>query len=178
MKTLNTIQTLSKIGKILSVIIFVFCIVGFCFCVAGIICLAAGVEAFKLGEITVKSLIAEQAEASVPTLYAAMVVGLLYCAGEAVVCKFAEAYFKHELADGQPFTLRGAKEMLRLGILTIVIPLGVSILGSIGVAVAKNATEEVGKLSFSGYTSVGLGIALIITSLIFRYGAEQTGLKE
>ena len=35
-----------------------------------------------------------------------------------------ELYFKNELADGNPFTLRGAKELMRLGILTIAIPLG------------------------------------------------------
>ena len=41
------------------------------------------------------------------------------CAGEAVLAKFAEHYFKRELTDGTPFNLGGAKELMRLGILTI-----------------------------------------------------------
>ena len=88
------------------------------------------------------------------------------------MCKFAEAYFKHELADGDPFTLRGAKELLRLGILTVAIPLGTVIVSSIGVAIADNSFPEIEKLSYDGYASVGLGIMMIVASLLCRYGAE------
>jgi len=39
MNTLKTIQTLSKIGKILSKIVYICCEVGFCGCIVGIISL-------------------------------------------------------------------------------------------------------------------------------------------
>ena len=39
-KTLQTIQTLCKVGRILSKIAFIICIVGAALCVAGIISLA------------------------------------------------------------------------------------------------------------------------------------------
>ena len=42
--TLKTIQTLSKIGKIISKIIFICCVVGFCGCIVGIVSLAIGAE--------------------------------------------------------------------------------------------------------------------------------------
>ena len=172
MKTLKTIQTLAKIGKVFSKIIFVCCVVGFCGCIVGIVSLALGAETFKLGGVTIHSMIENEAGLNLPTLYASMAVGLLFCAAEAVLCKFAEAYFKHELADGDPFTLLGAKELLRLGILTIVIPLGTVIVCSIGVAIADNFFPEIEKLSFDGYASVGLGIMMIVASLLCRYGAE------
>ena len=53
MKTLNTLQTLSKIGKILSTVVFVICIVGGCLCVAGIVSLLVIPEGFKIGDVTI-----------------------------------------------------------------------------------------------------------------------------
>lgn len=170
MNTLKTIQTLAKIGKVFSKIIFVCCIVGFCGC---IVSLAFGAETFKLGGVTIHSMIENEAGMSLPTLYASMAVGLLFCGAEAVLCKFAEAYFKHELADGDPFTLRGAKELLRLGILTVAIPLGTVIVCSIGVAIADNMVPGIDKLSIGEFSSVGLGVMMIMLSLFCRYGAER-----
>lgn len=172
MKTLNTIQTLAKIGKILSKIIYVCCIVGFCGCIVSIVSLAIGAETFKLGGITVHSMIENKAGMNLPTLYASMAVGLLFCAAEAVLCKFAEIYFKNELADGNPFTLRGAKELMRLGILTIAIPLGTVIICSIGISIADNVYYGIDKLSIGEFSSVGLGVMMIVLSLFCRYGAE------
>ncbi len=172
MNTLKTIQTLAKIGKVFSKIIFVCCIVGFCGCIVGIVSLALGAETFKLGGVTIHSMIENEAGMSLPTLYASMAVGLLFCGAEAVLCKFAEAYFKHELADGDPFTLRGAKELLRLGILTIAIPLGTVIICSIGVAIADTMIPGIDKLSIGEFSSVGLGVMMIVLSLFCRYGAE------
>ena len=42
MKTLNNIQKLSKIGKVLSRLVFVFCIIGLCGCIVGIPSMALG----------------------------------------------------------------------------------------------------------------------------------------
>ena len=172
MKTLITIQTLAKIGKAFSKIIYVCCIVGFCGCIVGIVSLAIGAETFKLGGVTVHSMIENKAGMNLPTLYASMAVGLLFCASEAVLCKFAEIYFKNELADGNPFTLRGAKELMRLGILTVAIPLGTVIICSIGVSIADNVYPGIDKLSIGEFSSVGLGIMMIVLSLFCRYGAE------
>ena len=172
MKTLITIQTLAKIGKAFSKIIYVCCIVGFCGCIVGIVSLAIGAETFKLGGVTVHSMIENKAGMNLPTLYASMAVGLLFCASEAVLCKFAEIYFKNELADGNPFTLRGAKELMRLGILTVAIPLGTVIVCSIGVAIADNMVPGIDKLSIGEFSSVGLGVMMIVLSLFCRYGAE------
>ena len=123
MNTLKTIQTLSKIGRILSKIVYICCVVGFCVCIVGIISLGLRGEVFKLGGVTIHSIIESHSHMSMPALYTAMAVGMVLCAAEAVLSKFAEHYFTNELADGTPFTLMGAKELMHLGILTIMIPL-------------------------------------------------------
>ena len=175
MNTLKTIQTLSKIGRILSKIVYICCLVGFCGCIIGIVSLGLGGEVFKLGGVTIHSIIDSHSHMSMPALYTAMAVGIVLCAAEAVLSKFAELYFKNELADGTPFTMRGAKELMRLGILTIAIPLGTGIVCSIGVAIADNVFPGIDKLSIGEFSSVGLGVMMIVLSLFCRYGAE---LKE
>lgn len=122
-------------------------------------------------------MIENHAGLSLPVLYVSMAVGMIFCAAEAVLSIFAEIYFRNELADGDPFTLRGAKELVRLGILIAAIPLGSVIVCSIGIAIADNFFPEIEKLSYDGYASVGLGIMMIVASLFCRYGAEQNEEK-
>ena len=84
MKTLKVIQTLSKIGKILSRIVFVCCVVGFCGCIIGIVSLGLGGEVFKLGGVTIHSIIESHSHISMPAFYTAMAVGMVLCAAETV----------------------------------------------------------------------------------------------
>lgn len=172
MKTLKTIQKLSKIGKALSRIMFIFCIVGFCCCIVGILSMALGAPALKFGGVTLESILNTEAEVTVGTVYAALAVSMILCAGEAVLAKFAEHYFKRELADGTPFSIDGAKEMQRLGILTICIPIGTQIVAEIVHAVMEQTMQGVAPLQLDNAGSVGLGIMFIVMSLICHYGAD------
>lgn len=171
MKTLNTIQKLSKIGKVLSRIMFIFCIVGFCGCIVGIVSMALGVETLKFGGVTLESIL--DTEVAVGTVYAAMAAGMILCAGEAVLAKFAEHYFQRELADGTPFSLSGAKELMRLGILTISLPIGTQIVAEIVHAVMEQTLQGIAPLRLDHAGSAALGVMFLVMSLICRYGAEQ-----
>mgnify|MGYP000001758254 CR=1 FL=1 len=179
MKTLKTIQKLSKAGEILSKIMFICCIVVFCLCIAGIVSMGLGTPALKLGSVTLKGIINTEAETTVGAIYTAMAVGLILCAGEAVLAKFAECYFKHELAAGTPFNLSVAKELKRLGILTICIPVGTQIAAEIVYAVMNQIFQDAAPLRLDNSGSIGLGITFIIVSLICRHGAEiQSGAED
>lgn len=172
MKTLKTIQTLSKIGKILSKIVFICCIVGFCACIAGAVGIAVGGRTLKLGGVTINSFIMSEAGIGTGAVYSAIVSGAILCAGEGVLAKFAEHYFGRELSDGTPFNIAGAKELLRLGILTICIPLGTRIIAEIIVAMFSEFMAGAEPISFDNGGSVALGVMFIIMSLVCRYGAE------
>lgn len=172
MKTLNTIQKLSKIGKVLSKIMFIFCIIGFCGCIVGILSMALGAPTLKIGGVTLESILNTEAEVTIGTVYAAMAAGMILCAGEAVLAKFAEHYFKRELADGTPFNLGGAKEMQRLGILTICVPIGTQIVAEIVYAVLEQTIHGVAPLELDNGGSVALGVMFLVVSLICKYGAE------
>lgn len=132
MKSLQTIQKLFKIGKILSRIAFIFSVIGFCGCIAGLLGLSFGNGSLiKLGGVTLHQLISEEYGYNIKGITASLSGWLVVCAGEAVLAKFAEVYFQNELQAETPFTLAGAKELLRLGILTITIPTGCTVAESI-----------------------------------------------
>ena len=177
MKSLKIIQVLAKIGRILSKIIFIFCIIGFCGCAVGLVCLGVGLATVRFGGFTLEGVIEEYASMSMSNVFGAMVLGMIYCAAEAVLSKFAEIYFRNELTDGTPFTHRGAKELLRLGILALAIPTASSILCAIATAIASRFDPAMKDLSYSAFGSFGLGIMMIFTSLICRYGADQNEAK-
>lgn len=171
-KTLNTIQTLSKIGKILCKIIFIFCLIGFIGCIVGIIGLALIPNGLNIGGTTIHGIVEKSPEISLSTCYTAMAAGVVLCAGEAVLCKIAEHYFKNELEAGTPFTFEGAKELIRLGIFTICIPIATSIISGIVCAVMTAVFGKVYDFEFGKFISIGLGIMFIISGLLCRYGAE------
>lgn len=112
------------------------------------------------------------------TVYAAMAAGMILCAGEAVLAKFAEHYFKRELADGTPFDPDGAKELMRLGILAICIPIGTQMIAEIVCAVMEQILQETAPFQLDHSGSVALGVMFLVMSLVCRYGAELRDERE
>ena len=89
---------------------------------------------------------------------------------DGILLAFALRYFRTEQADGTPFTKRGAEQIRHLGIRTIVLPLVATILAAVVCAVFDLPQNAGG--DWGNFTSVTMGIVLILASLIFRYGAE------
>ena len=180
MSSLDIIQKLSKMGKILSKIAFIFSVIGVCGCIIGLLSLNFGnCSSIKIGRVTLHGMISREYSYNIKSISATLCGWLIICAGEAILAKFAERYFGNELKAKTPFTFAGAKELLRLGILTFVIPIGCAAAGSIirGIIagfmnVAKAATMD---MHFDNGANIVLGIMFIIGSLLCRYGAE---LKE
>ena len=178
-KSLKTIQTQSKIGRVLSEIVFICSLVSAGLCLAGMTALALGVEdAFRIGGVTVHSIIANEINMTTDQMLSALVVSLIFSAGEAVLSKFAEVYFKHELAAQTPFTFDGAKEMLRLGILAVAIPIGTQLIAAVVNGILSEILSGTWNTEVRSGDSVAIGIMFMVSSVIFKYGAELKGEKE
>lgn len=181
MKSLNTIQTLAKIGRVLSKIVFVFCIVGAVLCAVGAGCYAAfGDRIFASGAITIEGLIDSDGAPSF-VVYYAVAVGFLACVLEAILSKKAERYFVRELADGTPFTMGGAQQLQNVGVLAIVFPAVLAIITGIGSGIIEHMLAEALEDEYSFHfdlTGIGLGIGLIIVAVICRYGASLLQAKQ
>lgn len=170
MKSLNTLQTLSRLGRVLSKIAFVCSLVGFCGCIAGIVSEVLQDEnVIRIGGVTLHGILEKTGRYNDRELIAAMSAWLIVCAGEAVIARFAQIYFWNEIKRGTPFTDDGADELKRLGIITLAVSLGCSALAE---AVQELVAGSVGMVSFEGGTSAALGIMFIVGSVMCRYGAE------
>ncbi len=179
MKTLKTIQMLAKFGKVFSIIARVCCMIGGISCAvcAGLLAIY-GEKAISIAKDNAGQIDDEQARQIVEQLTNPMMIMMIaiaaaFCFAGAVVARFAQNYFKHEIEDGTPFTMRGAKELMRLGIIYIAVNLGVSIVAGTVYAIFSKTIETADKTEFHGL-SIGLGITFIIVSVICRYGAELT----
>ena len=178
MKTLNTIQKLSNAGRILSKIVFIFCLVGAILCAVGLTFQSLLPESFKLGSVTIHGIIEKSEDLSQGTSYAVLTAGLILCVGEAVLAKLAERYFKRELSDGTPFTFDGAKALQRLGVCAIVIPIAAKIAAEIAAVVLEHALDGADTFEVGDPVSVGLGIMMIVASLLCKHGAELSQGKD
>ncbi len=173
MKSLRTVQVLAKIGKVLSKIVFICSIVGAALCVAGIVSYAfLGDGGVKIGGVTLRAFIEKEAGLSTAETYAAMATGLVFLIAEIVVSALAVRYFRHELEAGTPFTAPLARELRTLGIVDICVGLGASVICGIVLAVMKVVGQTASNVSYGGSFSAGLGIAMIVVSVLCDYGAE------
>lgn len=178
MKSLHTIQKLSKLGEILSKTAFIFSVIGCCGCIAGMLSVVwENGELIRIGGITLHGLIYEKYGYNARSIVATLSGSLLVCAGEAVLAKFAESYFRNEQKAETPFTLAGAKELLRLGILTIAVPTGCAVAGSIAGFMQVENTVAM-DLYMDNEASIVLGIMFLLGSLLCCYGAEMRENEE
>ncbi|MCQ2449494.1 MAG: hypothetical protein MJ132_04825 [Clostridia bacterium] len=177
--SLKVIQTLAKIGKILSKIVYICCIIGMIGCLVGGICFACfgkgsvhigSFEIKSFGDIQIHGLIEEDINLSVGAIYAAILTGFIASLGGFITSTFGVRYFKHQLDAGTPFTFEGAKKMLHLGIAATVVPIAVDIVTSITESILENFMKGVHRTDTE--VDIGLGIMFIILSFILKYGAE------
>ena len=182
MKTLEVIQKLSSIGKILSKIVFIACIVSFCLCLLALIGLALNFDGLiKIRGVTIHGLITEEIGVEKTSLAIAVVGVMIIIVGEAVVSRFAVGYFSKELEEGTPFSRLASDELMKLGILTIAVPIAGSIVAAIvmGIICGIMDIEEASELvKCDGDGNITLGVMFIIGSLLCRYGAELNENKD
>lgn len=87
---------------------------------------------------------------------------------QTILFGLAHGYLKSELADGTPFTEKGAERLKKLGIHFIWIPTA-----TIAVSEAVAIWQGVKRIIVMGNLGcIMTGIVLILTAMIFRYGAE------
>lgn len=179
MKTLDILQTISKIGKVLCKVVYICCVIGAAGCLLGILVLPfSDTGILKIGGVTIHGLIVNRVGIDPNSLYPVLAGILFACVGHAVVAKLGESYFRNELTAGTPFTIPGAAELLKLGIMAISVPLATRILGQI---VSDIVAEFVGSgdaFAMEIGDSVSIGVTMILMSLVFRCGAEENGAGE
>ncbi|MGN1025786.1 MAG: hypothetical protein ACI4P4_05200 [Faecousia sp.] len=170
MKSLQTIQKTFRVFQILTKIAMIFSYVWAGLATLGLLCAfvwygsgtVAGPDTGLLYTLTETGGLKEMTAVLCTDAVSALL--------SAILLTFAYLYLKAEQADGTPFTRRGAEQIRRLGVRTIVLSIvNAALTEAVFVASELPAYANADRGNFSGVT---LGIALILASLIFRYGAE------
>lgn len=175
MRSLKVIQFFSRLGKILSRIIGVLSIIMalICaFCVLGIAFLPN--DTFEFGGITIGSLMSESHKLNLGEVYTSLTVYIIMCSGETVLCALSARFFAGELRAGTPFTAECANGLLRLGILTVIVPIVTMLAAALVGTVMSNCFGGIDELNIQSFLSVGVGVIFIVLSLICKYVVRWT----
>ena len=160
-KNLKVIQTTSRVLEIIYKVVGILCLVGAICCLVGIGFLAFSRAFPKLAET-----ITSESGRTVKQLIGDCIVGFIVATTYFVVCKAHRDFFAMEQKVGTPFTMECAASFRVLGIIDIVVPISLIIVVSIVSAIFKCWNDIRLDVSF------GAGIAMILLSFVFAYGAE------
>ena len=176
MKTLQTIQKTFRVFQTLSKIAMILSFVWAGLAALGLLCGMVWYSGGNVFGASQELLYSLTVTGGLTEMIGVLLVDMILALTDGTLLVFALRYFKLEQADGTPFTQHGADRVLRLGILTIVLPLVAAILSALVcefLTLPQDAVRDWGNLG-----SLTMGIVLILVSLIFRYGAELETQKQ
>ena len=168
MKTLESIQKICKVFKILAKIAMILSFVGVGIALAGLLCGIAWRTGGRVMGISMENALKLTQAAGLEQMIGTLLADIVYALTDGLLFFFTYSYLKRELADGTPFTTQGADQVKSLGIKTIVMPLVAVIIS----AVIYECFDLTRPGDWGNGAAVVLGIALILFSLILRYGSE------
>lgn len=167
MKQLETIQKTFRVFQILTKIAWIFSIVGAVLCAVGALCAFAWYSGGQVFSLTGELVTVFASDKGMNEMLAVLLSDLVMLVSEAILLFFAGRYLKAEQSDGTPFTETGAEQLQKLGIRCIWLPIVAAVIS--GIIVVCLGAEETGDIS--NLPSLVTGIVLILTAMIFRYGA-------
>ncbi len=167
MKTLNTIQKTCKVFKILSKVAMIISFVWAGCSAVGLLCGIAWAGGGTVAGVSFENALELSQVGNLNQMIGVMIADFVFALTDALLFMFAMGYFRRELADGTPFTESGANALKNLGIKIIVMPLV-----AVCIAAVVYTIFGVSRPDEFGGVSVIMGIALILFSIVLRYGAE------
>lgn len=173
MKSLQTVQKTFRVFQILTQIAMILCFVWAGLAALGMLC---GAVWYHSGAVigTSQELLYRLTETGgLAELTGVLLTETIFALTDGILLAFAYRYLKGEQADGTPFTMEGARQIKNLGIRTIVLPMVAVIVAAVVSAIFHLHQSAGGNCDIN----VAMGIGLILTSLVFRYGAEVEGTR-
>ena len=168
MKSLQRVQTATKIFRVLAKIGFVCSIVGAACCVIGAIFCGIGYFSETLRDIIVQNAESYDAKEAV----SACICAAVSCGFGIAVSYLNLRFFSAVQAEGTPFTKPLVASLRKLGVQIIVLSVAQSIVLAVITALMKTHSE------YSGGEAIAWGIACLLVSLLTDYGADLLNRKE
>ena len=173
MKSLNIIQILFKIARVIALIAFIFSIIGAAGCLIGLIVMPSIKDVVVQDGKTIAELMAENG-VEVGGVISAIALGLVGCGVSIFLAKYSELYFLKEIKAGSPFSKEQANEMRKYGMVFAIVSAASTVVIAIAYAVVHHFIPSVGRYESSiSVGSIVYGLFFIILSLFCDYGAEK-----
>lgn len=168
MESLEKIQKVSNVFRVLTKIAMIISIVGGCIALVAAPCAMVWKAGGQVIGLDYDVLFDLTKEFKWDDVIVRCFVGATFAFADAILFGTAYAYFNRELEDGTPFTEGGSKLLKKLGIKMIVVPIVALVIAEVicvcyGVDMPDTWGNEI---------PVSFGLMLILISMIFRYGAE------
>lgn len=168
-KKLSMVQTLAKVGKILSISGLVISVLGVIGCIFNF-GFSGPVMAYRdaEGAHIFREFPGGPIEITEEGRVAAFAALLIIYAAWTAVAVFAVKYFNNELIEGTPFTFCGADEMKVLAIVTVTVPTVAKALAWVILEIFTDG--EIIDISYIDGVFI-TGLMFFVMSSVFRYGA-------
>lgn len=178
-KNLKTVQTIFNVIRVLVII-------GIVGTVIGIVGSSVGLLAWLIfGKAVLESGFISDVISEVPGavlndgfITAALVCAILSTVAALLELLFVKDYLTLEKSEGTPFTHKGADKLFRLGIVSIVIPVALSIAIGVSISIIGLFTNVGSAELIETEASIGYGLLMMALSVVFRYGADLEGGSE
>lgn len=172
MRSLRAIQIISKILRVLCIIVFICAIIGTAGCIIALPTLGAVVD-IPFDDTSIREILLEKG-INVDSVYVYISIGLLNCIVVGFLAKWNELFFKREIEDGTPFSLRVVKDMRTTSIINIAVSLGAAIIAGIVIGVCEKAIPGFakGRVDYGNASGITFGIVLLVISLFCQYPVE------
>lgn len=168
MKSLQRVQTATKIFRILAKIGFICSIVGAACCVIGAIFCGIGYFSETLRDLIVQNAESYDAKEAV----SACICAAVSCGFGIAVSYLNLRFFSAVQAEGTPFTKPLVAALRKLGVKIIILSLAESIAIAVFTAIMHTSCD------YSGGGAIGMGIFYLLVSLLTDYGADLLNNKE
>jgi len=160
-RNLEIVQKTSRVLEIICKVVSILCLVGLIGCMIGAVVM--GIFHFFPD---IKHEIEYRSGVGIKQYFGSCLAGFVACTAGFVAAKAHKDYFAMEQKAGTPFTPEGARAFRTLGIINIALPIGTAVVTAIIEAVFRCLGSV--RVDFS----IGLGLAMILISFVFAYGAE------
>ena len=175
-KNLSIIQTVMKVLRIITKIVYIVCIVGAIIsAISTGFAIAAYFGAKTFFDITIDGktlevIMLEETGMDIVTAIGYSAAGVVMSCASVITSKLACNYFDQEIEDGTPFTYAGADLLKKVAIRSFIISIVAVAIAAIAVAIITMGKET--NIKIDGDISIFSPLAMWLVSVIFRYGAE------
>ena len=163
MKSLVVVQKFCKVAYIVAKVLMILLFVGTGLMLSSALMMLGVASVEEYNQILMAALADFEYDFTIYQIGMLMISTSVLTFANGMVFMYAKKYFKNELAEGTPFTHRGADELKFLGIRVVVWPLVASIVSSIICSFANLADE------INIFIDIFIGIFLIFLSFVFHY---------